>query len=250
MTSDDESKELSLDIYNKEKRIQQLESMLDAKSYCKRKLNLKKEFQSFLEGQSKIWSNAMPEDVRFFLVDKDQDGKTQVHELDCPFVRRTGLKNCSCPKRLAAGTISTLLSQLKFIFEDMGRKGDWVDRGSVKYGNRVSSGLLDMYIQAIKLEQAQAHVSVKQAKPLFVDKLKKISAHINRNIQQEGLSPSQLFVYLRDQAFFKLQFVAGDRAHDLSMCLAQEVRQLPNDLGLVFCHTVGKTLSNGMLMSL
>ena len=37
----------------------------------------------------------------------------------------------------------------------------------------------------------------------------------------------------------------GTRAHDLSLCLAQEVRQLPNDLGLVFCHTVGKTLCNG-----
>lgn len=67
MTSDDESKEFSLEIYNKEKIIQQLESMLDAKSYCKRKLNLKKEFQSFLEGQSKNWSNAMPENVQFFL---------------------------------------------------------------------------------------------------------------------------------------------------------------------------------------
>lgn len=47
--------------------------------------------------------------------------------------------------------------------------------------------------------------------------------------------------------FFKLLFFAGDRAHDLSRSLAQEVKMLPNGKGLVFCHTVGKTLGNGKL---
>ena len=156
-----------------------------------------------------------------------------------------GIKGCFCPKRLAAGTVSTLIGQLKSIFDDMGRKGEWIDCGAVKYGNPVSSSLVSRYLEAIKLEQSQAHVPIKQAKPLFFDKLQKISKLIDQKLKQKDQSPSQIFIYLRDQSFFKLQFFAGDRAHDLSLCLAQEVRQLPNDNGLVFCHTVGKTLGNG-----
>lgn len=41
-----------------------------------------------------------------------------------------------------------------------------------------------------------------------------------------------------------LQFFAGDRASDLSKVLIQEIKQLPFDSGLLFCLTVGKTLSN------
>ena len=40
----------------------------------------------------------------------------------------------------------------------------------------------------------------------------------------------------------KLQFFAGDRASDLSMVVAQEVKFLEDASGLVFQHTFGKTL--------
>ena len=51
------------------------------------------------------------------------------------------------------------------------------------------------------------------------------------------------FVFLRDIAFFTLQFFAGDRAYDLGKCLAHNVKKLTE--GLLFRHTVGKTLGNG-----
>lgn len=53
------------------------------------------------------------------------------------------------------------------------------------------------------------------------------------------------FVFLRDKAFFLLQFFAGDRANDLGQVLIQEIKSLPGNAGRLFCHTVGKTLSNG-----
>lgn len=43
--------------------------------------------------------------MRLFLVGKDVKGKTQIHDLDCPFVGKAEKKDCYCPKRLAAGTV-------------------------------------------------------------------------------------------------------------------------------------------------
>ena len=222
-----------------------LENLLDSKAYSKKKVALKKELSGYLEIRFKNWANATPEDVRLFLLEKEKAGKTQVHDLDCQFVGCTGLKDCFCPKRLAAGTVSSTVAQLKSLFDDMGKRGEWVDSGIRKYGNPILSNVVDRYVKAIKLEQARAHVPIKQAKPLFLDKLRKISEFIDQKLIGDNSGLGNRFILLRDQSFFKLQFFAGDRAHDLSLCLAQEVKKLPHNQGLVFCHTVGKTLGNG-----
>lgn len=47
---------------------------------------------------------------------------------------------------------------------------------------------------------------------------------------------------IRDQAWIKVQFFAGDRPGDLSNVVAQEVKILEDGSGLVFKHTFGKTL--------
>lgn len=127
-------------------------------------MSLKREFESFLEGQLKSLINATPEDVRLYLVGKDVKGKTKIHDLDCPFVGKAGTKECYCPKRLAAGAVCSFVGQLKSLFEDFGRKDEWVDCGTIKYGNPVSSKVVSMYIEAVKLEQSTAHVPIKQAK--------------------------------------------------------------------------------------
>jgi hypothetical protein len=46
----------------------------------------------------------------------------------------------------------------------------------------------------------------------------------------------------RNQAWWKIQFFAGDRAGDLALVVAQEVNFLTDGSGLVFQHTFGKTL--------
>jgi len=58
--------------------------------------------------------------------------------------------------------VASLISQLKAILDDHGRVGELF-----KYGNPVSGNVVSNYLEAVKLEQAKAHVPVSQAKPLF-----------------------------------------------------------------------------------
>lgn len=102
------------------------------------------------------------------------------------------------------------------------------------------------YVKALQLEQSKSYVCVKQAKPIFlIKKLKDISKYIASQFENPELSLSKRYVLLRDQAFFKIQFFSGDRAYDLSLSLSQEVIILEYGKGLMFSHTIGKTLGKG-----
>ncbi|CAG2195475.1 unnamed protein product [Mytilus edulis] len=67
-------------------------------------------------------------------------------------------------------------------------------------------------------------------------------SYIDREIKSPGLSLRERYILYRDRAWMKLQFFAGDRASDLSLVVAQEVKVLNDNSGLVFQHTFGKTL--------
>lgn len=60
-----------------------------------------------------------------------------------------------------------------------------------------------------------------------------------------SVSVRERYILLRDQAWFKWQFFAGDRAGDLANLVAQEVKWLRDYSGFVFNHTFGKTLRGG-----
>lgn len=156
----------SLDLYNARRGLSHLDSMLNSKPHNKKRRVLKKELESFLLAHSKSLSSAIPEDIRLFLVLRDINGKTQPHSYNCPFLGEKS-KVCSCPFRLAFGTVASLISQLKAIFDDHGRVGEWTECGLFKYGNPVFGNIVSNYLEAVKLEQAKAHVPVRQAKPLF-----------------------------------------------------------------------------------
>lgn len=51
-----------------------------------------------------------------------------------------------------------------------------------KQGNPVSSTIISRYLQVIQLEQSFAHLPIKQAKPVFLDKSRNICDHINRKL--------------------------------------------------------------------
>ena len=121
--------------------------------------------------------------------------------------------------------MQSLIGKLKSIFELYGRGVHW--DMSYGVGNPVCSGAVSRYLKAVQMEQAKSHVMVKQAKPLFPRKLKLIASYINNQLREETLSLSHRFILLRDQAFFKIQFFSGDRANDLGLCLAQEVKVFP-----------------------
>ncbi|VDI04715.1 Hypothetical predicted protein [Mytilus galloprovincialis] len=203
---------------NVERRLRYLDSLVGSTSYNKKKLSLEKEFEKFLFGGEpvKCLKTASPLDVRRFMVMKDSRGKTQVHDLTCEFLGKLGIHSCQCPLRLAAGTVQSMLGQLKAIFESNGRGSEWNE--ITKIGNPVCSPEVDKYLHAIQFEQSKSHVVQKQAKPLFLDKLRSISVHIDDLL---------------------------DRANDLGLCISQEVKLLPNGDGFLFSHTVGKTLGKG-----
>ncbi|XP_078665289.1 LOW QUALITY PROTEIN: uncharacterized protein LOC144907792 [Branchiostoma floridae x Branchiostoma belcheri] len=77
---------------------------------------------------------------------------------------------------------------------------------------------------------------------MFIDKLHKLVAFIDEQASKRGLSAIRLFMFVRDQAFLKLLFFTGTRAHDLSLIKTKEVtRHVQGDFVLVN-QTFGKTV--------
>ena len=92
-------------------------------------------------------------------------------------------------------------------------------------------------MKAVTFEQAKVQVSQKPAKPLFFEKLKILSRHLDLQLISDNLSVGERFILLRDQAFFNVQFFSGDRANDLGLCLTQEIKRFPDGSGVLFYHT-------------
>ncbi len=216
----------------------------NSKAEC-RKDSLTRQLQDFLLALPSKPSlmSCSPVNVVEFLVWKDGFGKTKVHEFDCPFLGKGASDKCYCPSRLAVGTIKNLVSQLGTIFEKMGRASSW--SLGTDAGNPAKAPQVSKYVSQVSLEQAQAHVLPKQAKPIFLDKLKSIAVYIDNQLSRPDLSKRERFVLLRDQAFFKLQFFAADRASDLSAIPSQEVKRLNDNSGFLFCHTLTKSIRGG-----
>lgn len=188
-------------------------------------------------------TSCTPDDVRRFLVWTDSFGKTVVHDVQCPFLGLQGLFGCNCPKWLASSTVEGMIQKLVNIFQDMGLGLGW--DSLLEMGNPASAPVAKEYLKLIKAEQARAHVVPKQAKPIFLTKIEAMCCFFSREVKILGLPLKEKFILYRDQAWFKLQFFAGDRAGDLSFVVAQEVRFLNDGSGLVFRHTFGKTLRGG-----
>lgn len=187
--------------------------------------------------------SATPLDIVRFLVWKDRTGKTQVHSLSCPHRGLKGSFSCNCPLRLAAGTVDSLVGKLRTIFKDNDRGGDW--ESGFGLGNPVASLLVKKYLKCVKEEQAAAGVIPHQAIPLFVDKLARLSDLIDARILNSQEDPLQMYILARDQAYFKTLFFSGDRPGDLAHVRTNEILRFPNDDGLLFNHTWGKTLRGG-----
>ena len=178
---------------------------------------------------------------------KDSAGKTKVHLIACPFLGVKGKCDCFCPTRLAVGTVSNLVQGLADIFQQVGRGTTWYQ--GLNSGNPARSPLIKGYYRQIAAEQAQAHVLPKQAKPIFLDKVRKICIYVDNQLKRTDLKLAQMYVLYRDQAFLKLQYFAGDRATDLTFVPTQEVKRLVDDSGFRFSHTYTKTIRGGKGMT-
>ena len=59
------------------------------------------------------------------------------------------------------------------------------------------------------------------------------------------LLSKEIYVFARDQAYFKTLLFAGDRAGDLGKMKSEEMLYFPNKDGLLFNHVLTKSLRDG-----
>ncbi|CAC5398848.1 unnamed protein product [Mytilus coruscus] len=204
------SKERDQLLHKIEKRIDKLDNLLKSGSYSKQKCSLKTELEKFfvtLEPLKNL-SNAVPEDIRKFLVFKEKNGRTQLHEDNCVYHTEHGPKNCSYPKILTVKSVDSLLGKIRAIFRDIGKAGEWNPK--LYSGNPASSHILKQHIQAVSLEQSNSNITRKQATPLMFDKLGKLCRYVSYKVSVEK-DPISQFLFARDLSYFSLLCHSGNR---------------------------------------
>ncbi|CAH3031915.1 unnamed protein product, partial [Pocillopora meandrina] len=186
-------------------------------------------------------SSALPSDVIAFLVWKDGKGRTRVHRQDCHTWGGNAGLDCECPKRLAFGTIDSLIGKLRAIFPESGRGAEW--QSLLGVGNPASCRSVKNYLSNVREEQLKARVTPRQAEPILVNDLLVISEFIRALLLHSStLRAIQIFMYARDQALFKALFFAGDRAADLLQVKVSDVLRFSDNSGLLFNHVWTKSL--------
>ncbi|EDO29721.1 predicted protein, partial [Nematostella vectensis] len=121
--------------------------------YKKQKSALERQLSVFLAALSppKDVSSASSVDIVKFLISKDAGGRTTVHVQGC---ERRG--RCECPRRLASGTVDSLLGKLRAIYNAIGRTND---------SNPVAHQVIKDYLKFIRASGVA--VVPEQAVPLF-----------------------------------------------------------------------------------
>ena len=106
-------------------RKKSLDALLNSASYSKQKCNLKKEVENFLVllDPLKNFSNATPEDIRKFLIFKEKNGKTQLHDDKCQFRTNHGLQSCHCPRTWRSSQLILWWGKLERFSETRGVQG-------------------------------------------------------------------------------------------------------------------------------
>ena len=123
---------------------------LFSKPYESRKSALEQQLFKFLSALSppRIMTSCTAQDIVEFLISKDRSCRTLVHSLLC------SKRGCSCPKRLAAGSVDSTLRRLRAIFNKQGRAND---------SNSVSHPLVKDNLKFLREEQAGLAITHSQA---------------------------------------------------------------------------------------
>ena len=194
-----------------------------------------------------VSSTCGPSDVVDFLVASDVVGKTIVHSSACdaksaslrlrPGSARQG---CVCPRRLAFGTLDSMVGRLRSAFLDDGR---------VPADNPAAARIVKQYISDVRNEQLQRGVVPQQARPVFSSKIRHISSRIRSLLDSSSTSPvtdpAARFAMLRCRAMLVLDASSLKRGAELGTTLTDSVIRFPDDTGMIFNYTWGKTLRSG-----
>lgn len=178
-------------------RLREVDRKARSGAYKKKKAALVVELEDFLSIMpgGKCLRSVGDKDLRCFLVFKDSKGKTQIHDEQCSFLGQHGVKSCGCPKRLAAGTVESLVGQVRAIFCRLGRGDTWHEVKQT--GNPAYAASVRDYVKVVRKEQSKAHVTPRQAKPLFLNKLEAICGYLEREATCPCASVKEKFLYLR-----------------------------------------------------
>ena len=124
------------------KRFTEFQESLRNKPHQRQKDSLEVQLSIFLRSlvPPKKFSVAIAEDIVKFLISMDAAGKQKLHIGSC------SSKTCSCPKRLAAGTVDSHLGQPRAIFNRLGRTG---------FSNPLAHLCVKEYLKFVREEQAQ-----------------------------------------------------------------------------------------------
>jgi len=188
-----------------------------------------------------------PSDLVDFLVASDVSGKTVVHSPHCDAVVASSAKAptaprpaCRCPRRLAFGTIDSMIGRIRSAFADIGRLGQ---------DNPAADRLVKQYLQDVQVEQLRRGVVPRQARPVFAVKIRLVSEFIRSLLDVSSTTPviddSTRFALLRTRAMLVLDACSLKRGAELGMTLTDSVIRFPDDSGMIFNYRWGKTLRSG-----
>ena len=183
---------------------------------------------SSLQNKKKL-DDALPNDIRMLLTHKDLKGRTPVHDLKCVSWGTCSASECDCPLHRSAGSVDSLIGQIRAIFMDHGRGKEWND--SLGVGNPAPAPIIKQYLSAEKTEQSTLAVTPKKATPLFLDKLTIVSRHISYTLCNPRNSLQRNYVLHRDIAFLQFLAYSRDQAWDLGNLRADQIFWLPEDTG-------------------
>ncbi len=223
-------------------RINALDALIQEKSYSRKKTVFHAKFNEFLASltPSKTFGSATPMDIRKFLVWMEKDGKTRLHVLGCEF-RGVGsgvLCSCECPITMAWGTLDSKVGMLRALYRDQGYGTEWGPNGS----NPAASPEVKRHLSACALEQSRASVSVKQAVPLFFDKVQALSRYMEYHMGND-MAQCQKLLYIRDITFFRMVIQTGDRANDLGSVQTDDIYWMEKGGDYILKLCQGKTCS-------
>ena len=155
-------------------RFLEFQSVMRSNPYQRQKSALELQLSQFWSALSppRTVTSCTANDIVKFLISKDKSGRTVVHSSSCPGA------SCTCPKRLAAGSVDSLIGRLRAVFNSLGRLND---------SNPVAHPLVKHYLKFVRQEQAGLAITPTQAVPLFFDKFRRNIAFL-RGLKRAFLS--------------------------------------------------------------
>ena len=196
----------SVTLLTRRNRIHELSETRHSSRYAKQKSALELELSSFLSSLEtpKDLSIALPEDVVAFLVWKDQGGRTVIHDPYCSFAGNSKAICSRCPKRLAYGTVDSLIGKIRALFVEAGshiyRGGEW--HSLLGVGNPAADRSVKNYLADVREEQLKAHIMPHQAEPVLLSDLEVLSSYWQSKLRESLADPLQLYLLARDPRIY------------------------------------------------